>query len=297
MTGDLLAGLAERRRFALTAEPALPPLPGAPVEEGTPPQIASRLWDLLIEAKCNAIAPPARNPDPSLPSELAAVMAAAATFDLAEGLSLDNALWTRSGPYWNGEMAARLRDIAPLAGDARGLGLVLLYAQGAGRRAMLLGHAQPFVVEEEIAGPLTVPGPFLALVLCQIDPVGKAHALRGYAQPIVGSHCFMPVSSAFERDVFQALLALQVKLDAHGLECAINRPIITDGPERHIELRIINAAGDPQVLRINLNGSKRAPVPSPVDDETPYPLTPARFADGAFVAWLEERIIAPTTSK
>lgn len=297
-TEETLARVAERRPFALSEEAGLPPLPGAALPaEAEAPALARRLWELLEAAGHDRILAPARRGDSSLPDAFEAIMDSADLFEVMPGIALADVLWTRSAPYWNGELAQRLSDKRADAGEASVPGAVVLFAQGAGKRAALLGHAQPFVVSEAILGSLDVPGPYLVLVVCEVDPLGKAQALRGYAQPILNGHHFMPVGSAFERDVFVALIALQARLDAHGLECSIGRSLSPAGPGPEIEIAVEHENGERLALHAVLCSTDEPKGAGKKDPASPFIVTPQRFADGAFLAWLEAELIAVPKAK
>ena len=86
----------------------------------------------------------------------------------------------------------------------------------------------------------------------------------------------------------RALEALQIALDAHGVECGVERCIgfgaNTDMP--CIKLTAGREDREPQRLAIA--------VASAEDDfatvDADFVVTPARFADGAFVAWLDAAV-------
>ncbi|RVT39617.1 hypothetical protein [Sphingobium algorifonticola] len=244
--------------------------------------------ELLVASGATVIASPGSRGDSSLVDAFASLSGAADRFEVAPEIPLSQVLWTRSGPYWNGEMARTLRHLP--TGTP---GAVLLHAQGAGRRAALLGHAQPFVVTEEISGDFDTPGPYLVLVACRLDETGSIDAVRGFAQPILSSRYFMPVQSAFERDVFHALVALQERLDTHGTDCTILRSFSGQAPEQPIEIQLVDRTGSRRELQIQMAAGDPDTIPARNGDAQSYALTPERFADGSFVGWLEGQIAAP----
>lgn len=247
--------------------------------------------ELLVASDATVIASPGSTGDSSLVDAFASLSGAAGSFEVAANVPLSQVLWTRTAPYWNGEMARTLRRLP--AGTP---GAVLLYAQDAGRRAALLGHAQPFVVTEEIIGDFETPGPYLVLVACRLDGTGSIEAVRGFAQPILSSRHFMPVHSAFERDVFHALVALQERLDAHGTDCTILRAFSSRAPQKPIEIHLVDRTGSRRELQIQVAAGDADAFPAHSDDTGFYALTPERFADGSFVDWLERHIATPPAS-
>lgn len=239
-------------------------------------------------AELGRLPAPAAKPDFSLVDELQVVEAAACAFQVAPGITLDQVLWTRSGPFWRGEVSAKLSDFALPPPP----GYILLLARGVSRRAALLGHAQPFVVNEQIDGPLETPGPFLILIACSLDPLGRAIADRGYAQPVLSGQRLLPVSSAFERDVLTAIIAVQRTIDAHGLECDLLRPFDDkqDIFASHLKLAIRRGEAALATLQVDIQENepkRRAKDPS---EPASFTVTPARFANGSFVTWLEDAI-------
>lgn len=283
------------RNFAIPHGSDLPPLPGAETDaDPVHPILAHRLWTLMDAAELDRLPAPAAKPDFSLIDELEAVEAAARAFQVAPGISLDQVLWTRSGPYWRGEVSARIAAF-PLPPPPA---YIVLLARGVTRRAALLGHAQPFVVNEQIEGSLETPGPFLILIACTLDPLGQAVAQRGYAQPVFSGQVLLPVSSAFERDVLTAIIAVQRTIDAHGLECTVQRPF--DAAREmfcdHLELVLGRGGTASATLKIELSEDepkRRART----DHAGTFTVTPARFSDGSFVAWLEEAISGAAASE
>lgn len=297
-TDDQMTGSPARRDFSLPLGYDLPPLPGTASDDGCMAPLLARHLRILVDvAGCTTIPPPARKPDASLVDELELVARAARSFDVGQGIGLAEVLWTRSGPYWKGEISEKLREIRVRSDKGEPVGFVLLVAQSVGRKAALMGHAQPFVVTGEIIADTETCGPYLALVVCELDPLGRAQAASGFAQPIISATCFMPVASAFERDVFLALMALQRTLDAHGLECTISRaPLLANGNlSRLVDVVVADELNPPR--RLSLEVAEDNVETDPAISEGPaYVVTPARFADGSFVAWLESEItsFAPT---
>lgn len=257
--------------------------------------MAQRLWALLDKAGANVIGAPSIRPDSCLGDEFSAVMAAARAFSLGRD-RLDQRLWTRSGPFWNGDIA---RTLGRTSAAAPPLGFVLLLAQSVGRRAALLGHAQPFVVNEPILGDLDRPGPYLVLIACTLDPIGKAQPLRAFAQAILSAACFMPVASQLERDVLAILLALREKLDCQGLECTIRRPF---SPARGnfdpgFQLIIEGEDRSRRTLSITASQQERAARKGKTKCEDSFEATPRRLSDGSFVSWLERMLLGDGGSK
>jgi hypothetical protein len=148
------------------------------------------------------------------------------------------------------------------------------------------------VVREEIAGPIELPGPFLVLVACALTPAGHAEALRGYAQPILNGQQLFPVETVFQRDVLASLVALQRKVDRHGLDAGIERPFDKDEERfaRHIELSLNRNDASLRTLRIDM---VEEDLPRPAKGNAAaaqFSVSPGRIADGSFAAWLERAV-------
>jgi len=83
----------------------------------------------------------------------------------------------------------------------------------------------PLIVERVVDNALTLPGPYLVLLVSALEPTGKAIVPRGYARAIASARSSMPILNAFERDVLFVLGELQVRLDAHGANCTLRRTL------------------------------------------------------------------------
>lgn len=270
------------RDFSIPAIPDLPPIAGEPASPAAP-VLAQRLWTLMKAARCHVIAPPAREPERSFTQALDAVVSAAKAFELPGGIALAQRLWTRSGPLRDGEIAARLRQ------DGNGRqGFILLFGQSVSPRAVFLGHASPVIVEEAIEGELTLPGPYLALLVSTLEPTGKAVVLRGYAQAIASGKNFMPILNAFERDVLFVLGELQERLDAHGANCTLRRTLDAcsgAGTDVWIEVERGGASLPPIAVRIDAEAKTRGNR-----DGRAFTVRPSDMLDGSFVTWLQDML-------
>ncbi|MGO4168928.1 hypothetical protein [Novosphingobium sp. YAF33] len=285
---DGIARTSAPEFLSISLDNALPPLPGE-----KPERIASDLgrglWSLMARAGRNVLPGPVHRSELGLTDEFDALVEAAGQVVLTSGHRLSELLWTRSGPYWKGALARTL-----ILQQAR-QGFLLLLAQSVTPRAVLFGHASPLVVELGIEGDLDLAGPHLVLLVCTVDPTGKAVARRGYAQAIKSARCFMPVGSAFERDALEALIALREKLDCHGVECTIMRDLGEEGFAREWQVGLRREATTIGQLRIVLPGdvgiAEDGEMGAAMAEDGAYALTPANFADGRFVAWLEREIV------
>ncbi|RZI76955.1 MAG: hypothetical protein EOP13_00260 [Pseudomonas sp.] len=270
------------RDFSITLAHDLPPLPGS-LERAGPPLLARRLWSLMEAANTHVVAALAQDPDRSLTRAFDAVVAAAKEFGLPGGACLEEFLWTRSGPFWTGEIAAKLGQQG-----AGSLGFVLLLGQAVSRRAVLLGHASPFVVEEQIEGDLALPGPHLVLLVCALSPTGKAAALRGYAQAIASARSFVPITDPFERDVLLILGELQERLDTMGADARITRALdASSGPGTAFVLEVERGGAALRPLTIYADTAAKECGTS---DGLSFTVSPECLENGSFVKWLATSI-------
>lgn len=254
--------------------------------------LAKLLLAIVAAGRRNHIAAPARAPDdPSLLDELAALHAASADIEVVPGLRLSEVFWTHHSHLRNGDVAARLKAVGRRAVTTPGgmvSGFIATYATHV-RSPLLYGPKRlPLRVKEGVATVGAAGGPYLALVQCGLSADGNAEALRAFAHPIYHARRFVPVTSELERDVLRALEALQIALDAHGVECDVERRI--EGGANRDTPRIVLTAGregrEPQRLAIAVASTEDDVVTADAD----FVVTPARFADGAFVAWLDATV-------
>lgn len=270
----------------------MPPLPGAVATPVEIPPLASRLWALLGAAERNIISAPATAPDdPSIIDEFAAIEAAAAKFEIAPGVGLSDLLWTHGKPFRRGEVAARLRALEMATGKTL-QAFLLLYAAEIGGACLFGPNMTPFRCAEPIDAPVDATGPFLVLIVCHLAADGRAEAIRGYAQPVLSGRRFLPVGSPLERDMLHALIDLQAKLDAHGLDLTIVRALSGAEPTDVVDitLTIENQAGAVQELRTKVTDQARAEELDASAESAIFVVTPKLWADGSFIGWLEREI-------
>ncbi|SEK03989.1 hypothetical protein SAMN05518849_1329 [Sphingobium sp. AP50] len=247
---------------------------------------SSLLLTLMARASCHILPPLIERPEESLDDAIEAMRGAARMIMIGK-LPLDRMLWTRSRPYWNGEIANRLN--ATFKGDAQAY--LLLIATAVAPRALYFKRAAPIIVTQSISGQCASGGPFLALLRCGIDAGGRIEAISGHAQAIASPACFFPIFSDFERDIIHILRALQRNLDRYGINLSISRPI--DAMSKFLACR----------LNINVHfqdASKCRLCVMTSDSQTPslwqtrsvptFRFHRASLQDGRFVQWLQNRI-------
>lgn len=272
-----------------------PPASFEQLDRRTGSRPLSELLTILIEAaRCNQIPAPATAPDsPSLIDQMSVLQDATAGFEVMPGLSLKDYFWTHHSHLRTGEIAERLLQSAKFSAmkDLRtsSQGFIALYATTI-RSPLLYGPKRlPFRVTETVEVGTAIGGPFLALVQCALSLDGRAQAVRAFAQPIYHARRFVPVASELERDVLRSLEAVQVALDAHGVDCSVNRCAESKASQGLATISIAAARnGSPmQCLKIAVLPTVHDEAPDDVD----YAVTPARWADGSFVRWLDGAIL------
>ncbi len=251
------------------------------------------LLAIIAAGHCNRIEAPARAPDdPSLLSEFAALQAASADFEVLPGLPLSDIFWTHHSHLRNGDVADRLKTAGRHARTAipGGMisGFVATYATHV-RAPLLYGPKRlPLRVKESITTAGAAGGPYLALVQCGLSADGTAEAIRACAHPIYHAGRFIPVASELERDVLRALEALQVALDAHGVECEVERCIGVGANADAPRIKLTAGREGRELQRLIIAVASAEDSITAVDAD--FVVTPARFADGAFVAWLDAAV-------
>ncbi len=271
--------------FVTSPEDDLPTLPHEHDGKAmTHPALGRRLWSLMNAAGCNVLPPLAAKPDSALLDELELLSSESRHWRVG-GVPLNERLWTRSGPYWRGEVARTLA-----AGPrASAQGFLLMLAKSVTPRALLSGHGAPLVVRDGIKGQIAAEGPHLALIACLLEPTGQAVASHGFTQPVVNARCLMPIDSAFERDVLLVLIELQVVLDMHGVDCAITRPFDEKSQafSQKLQLHFGFEGALHHELEIEISDGRHAARSSVAGS---FILSPSELGDGRFLDWLEIQI-------
>lgn len=249
--------------------------------------LALLLHQLMSGAGCLAMAPLGLKPDTNLLQELDALLSAARRLRLGS-VALNQRIWTRTAPFWTGEMANRLEALP--AGER--YGFLLVFALAANRHGLFFGHARPIPVETPVAGDLDADGPYLALVRCRHSWTGKLIASHAHVQAIASGRCFMPVASSFERDIVRLLAGLQESLDRHGIDCAIIRSFEPEGKGLASRL-LIETSREGRTLKslhLFLEPDGTSPIATgPCQDA--LRILPDSLTDGSMVRWLERAII------
>lgn len=276
---------AGRRPFPLV--PGDGPWPrGGILAEPDPPQLALRMLDLLEAAQAHAITIAARASRSGLSGQMAALERAAACFELAPGQPLETHL--SAGLDW------RDRRVGTKSGSRNGDGLpaptpclALVVATDAGPRGAWFRRAPPLRCPDGMEGDFGPGGPYLVMLVCERDAMGRHVPRSGYAQPILGPDLFMPVKTGAEREVLRILLALQERLDTMGVEATVARRIGPGGLGPDLEFSLVSGAGNGTCLRLNC--AETGPgMPEPADGCFRAGLR--EIADGSLVAWLTSQL-------
>lgn len=266
-------------------------MPGEAISAPRKP-LALLFEELVDAAGCNLIPAPALAPDPpSIIDAFGALRAASAQYEVAPGIGLADHFWTHGADFHSGEVAARLTATAR-AGNAV-QGFLVLHATEV-RWPLLYGlKMAPIRVRNALEIDPGVDGPFLALIVCEVAPDGRAEAIEGYAMPIYHARRFVPVRCDLDRDVLRALEQLQVVLDAHGVEGTIQRIRPVPGTvETRLALTLRSEDGAAQDIHLAVDPVASFPPRIATGGQTDYFVTSENWADGSFVGWLEHAVIS-----
>ena len=274
----------ERRPFSLSTDlpdPALHDALPQALQAPQGPVLAARLADLMASAQCHRI-DFARRAHDQLADQFDSIRSAAGAFDM-NGTPLEEVLWI--GPAeW------RSASASPAQGDSganltAGDELVILFAPEVNRRAAYPSRSAPIAVRDGIDRRAASSGALVVLGSCELDWLGKARALRGFAQAILGPDAFMPILVDLERVVLRVLLALQERLGDLGRDCVIERTWDGVRVSPWIALRTANALKEVNLL-ISCSDSELRQT-----DGLAFTVTLANLADGTFVRWLEQHFM------
>lgn len=195
------------------------------------PRLARLLWRLIHVSGVNHCQTSRREAPPSISSQFKALTTVACNIEVAPGIELARAFFTHPRSLRTGQIFSRLRAMekdwppghAPQAFGA-------LFAHHIDGSTLHVADGPPLSIANRIQSPSTgdnrIGGPYLVLILVGQYPEAHGYAaLRGYAQPIYSGQRFVPVDTAFARDVMRALLALRVPLGRHGIDFHLEKPL------------------------------------------------------------------------
>jgi hypothetical protein len=250
------------------------------------------LEDLLDAAKANIIPAPAAAPDGStIIDAFAAIENASEQFEVAPGISLADHLWTHAAPYHCGIVGRQLADTARSARPVQGF--LALFANEVRSPLLYSANKAPFRLAEVVGTRETVGGPYLALAVCEGTPDGGAEAILAFAMPVLSAQRFIPVSSELDRDVLRAIERLQLALDAHGVECTVERIRRHTSPGvTMLNLTLTQPGRTPHHFAIAVDPAGMMSAARLDGDAIDFVVTWQNWQDGRFVAWLETSLIA-----
>lgn len=259
-----------------------------------PPFLATLLWSLLTAAGRNVLPPLVETLDPpAIANEFDALLAAAGTIRLNGTILLADRLWRHADALRRGDVARGLGA----AGSGDMPGFVLAYAEEV-RSGVVLGKGMsPIRVEGEIPVAGQAAGPYLVLIACRLEGNGRARAVSAFAQPILAGQCFVPVWSELERDVLRAIGHLQVRLDAFGVDCTVERKMpLGDSINAIAGDIVISARGqEREALALTIRVVECAHFEERQCDGSPedvFLLDQAAWQSGSLVRWLEAKLVS-----
>lgn len=197
------------------------------------PRLARLLWRLMDLAQVNVLQPLPQGQGSAhcMADEFRRLRKASESLELAPGVPLARHFYTHVEPFNRHQVFARLREDAPswpvgFAPQA----FLLLYALHVSGTRLALAQGQELELKNRVqhigVHAQGIGGPFLVLVLVgETNPREGYVALRGYTQPIHGPNLFVPVSSATERAVVDALMRLQYRLRRRMVGMTAKKPL------------------------------------------------------------------------
>lgn len=275
--GNDLFGIENWPDMAICAAPA--PLPHSQ-------QLGQLTEQLMLAAGCHVILPPAQTLEaPTTTGALEQLRNAMAQFRSKSDPSRPPLFWV--GPSMAGfPVAAKARAFALYPAEPV-QGFMVLVAEAISGSLIYLSRRPPVRVKQPIAGDLRLGGPYLVLVLCEAAGSRRIVRSAAYAVAIAHRQCFMPVGSVLERDIVQALIHLQIVLDAYGIECRITR----SPPWGRGELArfcVTNRLRDERLQQIFFwvapGGAARCSVGGTASAD--FVVNLESWRDGSFMAWL-----------
>ncbi|ATI80849.1 hypothetical protein [Sphingobium yanoikuyae] len=275
--------------FRVPSDADLPSL-GGTAAHNAPPVLERLLEELLDAAQANCIPAPAAAPDGStIIDAFTALRVASAGFNVAPGVALTDHFWTNAAPFRSGAVG---KQLAQTARHGRAVqGFLALYGTEIRPPLLYSPNMPPFRVSGAIGTIPDIGGPYLILVACEGQPDGSAEAISAFAVPVFHAQRFVPVRSELDRDVLRALAHLQVSLDAHGVDCSVQRiRPRTNMPSTRLMASVTPAGGLARHYRLVIDPTGEAPSGRETDLEVDFTITPRNWGDGGFVAWLEAAI-------
>lgn len=267
------------------------PSPDGAASHVSPPFPAEILWRLLEAAGRNRIVPLVETLDPpAIGDEFTALMSAASGIVIGGDIRLVDLLWPHPDALWRGDVARRLAQLSRNGGMPA---FVLAYADEVGGHVATGKGAAPLRTVEEITVLGDAAGPYLLLVACGLDGSGRARPLRAVAQPVLAGQRFVPVWSDLERDVWLALVHLQERLDAFGVDMTAERILAkgTGRSARELDIGIIVRRRGETGKRLAIAFGSDPGLSADIGGDDVFRLDRQRWTDLSFLAWLERHLL------
>lgn len=276
-----------RQIFQVPANGSLPPFSGP--SENTAHQALERLLEELLDsAGANILPAPSAAPDgANTLHSLAALKAASTGYEVAPGIGLADHFWTSASPYHNGAVGKQLA--LTQRGGRSVQGFLALHVADVRSTLLYSQTISPLRVRDPIGTVEGVGGPFVALVACEGRADGSAEAVAAFALPTLSSGRLMPVYSELDRDVLRALEHLQLTLDAHGIDCTVQRTRPrTPSPATILNVSLTAPTGRTSYFRLAVDPAYAIASARAEDRSVDFTVSPRNWNDGGFVKWLEQ---------
>ncbi len=196
------------------------------------PRLARLLWRLIDVAGLNRCPPLSEDSTQrSIRDEFRSLTSVTGAIALAPGIELARAFWTHPQALRSRRVYGSLRALAehwpPGHAPQAFLALFAHHVRGS---AVYVADGDPVMLANRVQLPSTrdnrLDGPYLVLVVVGQFPDAHGYApLRGYAQPILTGHRFMPVETAFEREALRALIDIRGPFERRGIDLCIHKPV------------------------------------------------------------------------
>ncbi|GLI99468.1 hypothetical protein [Sphingobium sp. BS19] len=196
------------------------------------PRLARLLWRLIDVAGLNHCPCLSADSDQrSIGDEFRTLTSVTGAIMLAPGIELGRAFWTHPQALHSRRVYGGLRALArhwPRGHAPQAF--LALFAHHVRGSTVYVADGDPVTLANRVQSPSTrdnpIDGPYLVIIVVGQFPEAHGYApLRGYAQPILSGHRFIPVETAFEREALHALIDIRRAFERRGIELFIEKPV------------------------------------------------------------------------
>lgn len=196
------------------------------------PRLARLLWRLIDVARLNRCPPlSADSEQRSISDEFRTLTSVTGAITLAPGIELARAFWTHPQALHSRRVYGGLRALAKNWPQGHApQAFLALFAHHVRGSTVYVADGDPVTLANRVQSPSTrdnrIDGPYLVIIVVGQFPETRGYApLRGYAQPILTGHRFIPVETSFEREALRALIDIRGPFERRGIELCIEKPV------------------------------------------------------------------------